>query len=599
MTKTLKSILCILLSAVLLTSTLTVAFAEQKTDCDGTDYFPTIIIPGLFQSQTYLYNDDGTVNENYEEPFFLDSTVVIIVKALFGAFLPLVSMLLTQSDSRGTFATAFAKTLGNIICERIKSDENGKFVYNIDAAHYNYSFAECSEEEQNHILSCIPISAYFDIAGEDHMYFFSYCSFGNIASITDELYEFIEMVKEETGHDKVNIVPISQGGTLCNYLLEYYPQVYDDLNRIIYVVPALDGSSLISDIYTEGLLDDDDALYGYMLPSLIDDELTGNLINLALRIIPKDVLNDTLDVAVDYLIENYLKNSTCLWALVTQEDYPTCREKYLSGDENAEIRSQTDAYYQAQVNSDANILKAIDAGVEVFNIVNYNYSLYAIVDSWDEVNADGIIQLDSTSMGAYSLGVNVELPDGYVQQGNSYDTCSDPENHNHIDPYNIVDASTGLLPDHTFYFYNGDHERTGSNDALVALVVRLLTDETFTDVYSYPDEFPQFNNARNTKSIRNTLKSVEKWDFNELSEEDAAELEASIEQVYTMLSHTNVDLEETEQAQARFYIIYNKICGIETKEDGFFTKLLNKTVSVIADFVDEKIGAQGYSDALK
>ena len=105
------------------------------------------------------------------------------------------------------------------------------------------------------------------------------------------------------------------------------------------------------------------------------------------------------------------------------------------------------------------------------------YSLYAIVDSWDNVNADGIIQLESTSMGAVSYGVDVELPEGYVTEN---PRCTNPD-HNHIDPHNIVDARAGLLPDHTFYFYNQNHEKTGNNDVVMLLAVELLTDENFKD----------------------------------------------------------------------------------------------------------------------
>ena len=64
-----------------------------------------------------------------------------------------------------------------------------------------------------------------------------------------------------------------------------------------------------------GLLDDDDALYGYMFPSLLDkdQEMLAYLINLILRILPNADVNNIIDTAVHVLIEDYLEYSTMLW----------------------------------------------------------------------------------------------------------------------------------------------------------------------------------------------------------------------------------------------------------------------------------------------
>lgn len=561
------------------------------------EYEPTIIIPGLFQSETHLYHEDGSLaldkNGNpYSGPFFMDTTGEIILKAMKNVFLPLLSVIFTQQDRDNRFAESLAATLGAVLMEKIRCDANGQPVYNVDAEHYNYSFAECTEEEKAGILDSIPIQDYIDVAGEDHLYFYSYNSLGNLNDITKGLYDYIQLVKEETGHDKVNIVPISQGGTICNNLLEYYPQVMNDLHRIIYVVPALDGTELISSLYKNGFNCADDALYGYMMPSLLGEE-TGALVNIVLRILPKSVLKNALNETIQTLIQDYLINSTTMWAFVTSADYPSLADRYLSGEEHAAIRVHTDAYQQARVNSDANILKAIECGVEVFDISNYNYPLYTICDAWDDVNADGIIDLNSTGMGTYSLGVDKTLPEGYVQQGNSVGTCSDPAHHNHIDSYRIIDASTSLLPDHTFYFYDGDHERTGSDDALISLVVRLLLDDSFQDVYSYPDEFPQFNNARNTKSLRNDLADAKEL-LTELEGEDAERLTAVIDEAELMLSHTNVDLEETQKANDDFYAVYDEIRGKEPEKENFFTGIFNKAVVAISEKVEEKFGYNSF-----
>ena len=90
-------------------------------------------------------------------------------------------------------------------------------------------------------------------------------------------------------------------------------------------------------------------------------------------------------------------------------------------------------------------------------------------------------------MGAYAANIGETLPEDY-KQANTH--CSNPE-HKHISPDRVVDASTGLLPDTTFYFNGQKHEQTALNDTILKLALRLLEDDSIQDVYSNPD-FPQF-----------------------------------------------------------------------------------------------------------
>ena len=587
-----KKALSILLSVVLCFSVFVITgSAEEPCDCGNT---PSIIVPGLMQSATYLYNDDGTINTDYEAPFFLEDTSTIVMTALKNVLAPLVKVLLTQQDTDGKFAQAFADTLGSILGERIRADENGNGVYNVEADLYNCSFADCTPEQQAHILNNVPIQSFLDAAGEDHLYYFSYNSFGNLDQITARLYNLIQQVKEETGHDKVNLVPISQGGVVTNNLLELYPDVVDSFEKMVYVIPCLDGTAIISDLYVNGLLDDPDAIYGYMIPELLGDDMTSKLVKIVLRILPEAVVQDMLDRAVDTLFGVTLKNNTTMWAFLKTKDYQIAADKYLSGEENAEIRRQTDSYQKARENSDANILRAIEHGVQVFNIVDYNVNLYPIVDSWNKINADGVIDLDSTSMGAYAAPVGETLPEGYTQQGNDFGTCTDPS-HNHIDPYNIVDASTGLIPDHTFYFYNAPHEETGRNDVLIGLIVDILLDDNFTSVYSYPEKYPQFNEARRGRDLRNLSARAHAL-LENAGEDEYPELRAALAKVDDLIDDTVVNYEETNAAKAELEMQF-KIANGETvtEQKSVFDTLLEKMVDVVYNYVEANYANKSFS----
>lgn len=578
---------------------------EVMTACKGhCGQCPSLVIPGIFQSEVFLYDENGEIavnadGEQYAGPFYLESTMEIVKVALSKALVPLIMALVLQRDVADMLATNVGEAIGEILMTNIKCDENGDPIKDIRATKYPTSVEYLSEHDREHILDNVPLQKYIDVAGADHLYFFSYYSLGNMIDTVEELYDYIQLIKKQTGHDKINIVPISQGGSLANMLLQMYKDkgrdISEDINRIVYVVPAKNGSTLVGEIIEYGLLDDDEAIYGYMIPKLLEGDWYGYLINLALRIFPKDVLNSILDSAVKGLVDG-LKYSTLIWGLCPKENYPAGAEMYLSDESTKEIRRQTDIFYQAQCNADQNILDAIASGVKVFDICGYNYSLYAIVDSWDNVNADGIIQLESTSMGAVSYGVDVQLPEGYVTENPH---CTNYE-HNHIDPHNIVDARAGLLPDTTFYFYNQNHEKTGNNDVVMRLAVDLLTDENFVDVYSYPDRYPQFNTARNTKGISNDIKAAKTMDFSAMDPAVAAELEAAIAKVEAELENTVVDNESLDAAKEEFYAARAKARGEQypAENEDQTNEILGKIFKLASDVTYKFFGPRGWFDIM-
>lgn len=600
---------CILTVCIILASVSVIAVAVETAN---TEYYPSIVIPGIFQSEVKLYDENGDVMLNsegkeYSPPFFMGETMEIVEQALTKALMPLTSLLALQYDINGRCADAVAEVLGSALLSRVASDNQGKLIFNVKATEYNTNAANLSDYDLDYILDQIPLNDYVDIAGAENLYFYSYVSFGNMKEIAEGLYDLIQIAKEESGKDKVNLVPISQGGSVATALIQYYEdtegiEFADDVNRVCYIVPAADGSSLLGEIYEYGLLDDADALYGTMFPSLLDsDQQTlAYLINIILRILPNADVNNIIDTAVDVLVEDYLEYSTALWGLIPSANYPAAAEKYLSDEEDKFIREQTDWYYNAQCNLDSYLLKYKSQGVEIFDIVDYNCSLYQICDSWDDVNADGIIQLDSTSFGATSLGVDVKLPDDYTAAG-TYCTCGNPENH--IDSYRIVDASTGILCERTFYFYGQNHEQTARNDVIIKLATRILTDESFENVYSDP-AFPQFNNSRNSRGFISTIKQWQEYDASALSSADAAELAAALEQAQTVIDNTVVDNEEYEAAKSRLEsIIYKIQNGTEKpapqpENEWSFDAVLLKLIKFYSDLLLRFFGGKGFSDIL-
>lgn len=593
-----KKVVSVFMAVIMILSCMSILGFAKKAEVT-----PTIIIPGLFQSETYHYvngeKETDADGNPLAAPFYISISKEFIGAALTNALVPVLSMFIRQEDKDQAAAKVVAELASDLLMAKQATDANGVLDPDVKPEVYNGSFATLTDVQKEHVLKSFPVQEYFELAGAEYLYVFNYVSTGNMIQTANDLYDYIQFVKEDVGSDKVNLVSVSQGGSITNGLMKVYKEkgisISEDVNRIVFTVPALDGAALLGDAYRYGLNDESAQLYTTMFPSVLGkDGYLGYLINLLVRLMPKADVSNLLDIVGDTLINKYLRYSTLLWGLIPSGDYPACREMYLAGDDMAEIRRQADWYYDAQLNSEQYVLDAIDDGVKVFDIVDTNVELYQLAVSHDVVQADGIIHVDSTSMGAYSVNVNTKLPANYVAARNN---CSDPANHDHTDPEGIMDVCSGLLPEHTFYFSGQNHATTASNDVIMTLIINILTDENFVDIYSYPERFPQFNYSRETFQLRTDVDTMRDYDTSTLSSADANELAGAIAQVDEMLANTVVDVDEFKAANDRFYKIFDKIMG---NDELFSDKSTSRALYLVSRTVSDTLyyvyGDAAYSE---
>lgn len=589
MKKSILRAISVFLCAVMLVSAGSIgAFAtDKRTDCgDDCEFYPTIIIPGLGQSGVYVVDENGEILRNSDgKKVSAFPAYIQIPKVIKTAALPLLLSLATQRDMG--LSDALAKVIEDAFGINA-SDLEAQNTGNVALESYLYSYAECSEEEQAVINSHIPFDKYHTDLPKDHLYYFTYNSFGNHIDIADRLYEYIQMVKEQTGHDKVNIVPISQGGTVASAMFEYHPEVMDQLHKVLFIVPALDGSTIIGDVFNDRInfLDADYLYHGFLENLGLLDKQTAKIVEIALRILPDEVLMEALNKAVDVLVEKIMIRSTSMWALCPSGDYESAAELYLSDPEMASIKEQTYKYYQAQLHADDNIQKLLDKGVQVFNVVEYDFPLINVGETWDTQNADYIIQVDSTSMGAYLANVGETLPEDY-QQKNTH--CSNPD-HNHISPDRVVDASAGLLPDTTFYFDGQRHDLTQHNDVILEIAFELIAHDDITDVYS-DERFPQFNIGRDVREIETLIELSKEVNTAKLSAEKADAIDNAVKAAEAVLADSTVTADEFDEAAANLTaaLVDAGAMKAEKEKNSAF-------VEKISNWLYENYGTNGFSE---
>ena len=543
---------------------------ETETDCGGNcEHSPVIVLPGINHSPTHLYDEN-------DEPYMYNGSHV-------GGTLLILN---EEALSTGAIVKAVAAVLGTLLLQTNlgldkiaynlvsdifkfqKCDENGDHIANLKTQRWNHSLEHMTQDDIDWTYRMVPMKPLVDVIGEDHVYFFTFNLVGDPMDSADELKEYVEMVKEQTGHDKVTFLPVSLGGTILTAYLEKYG--HEDLDQIVNAVACLDGTDIVADFMAREWRLEDEYLYHQFFANIfVESEgvpTIGYLINTLLHIVPRSGIDELLTGAMSAILDTLMLNCPQFWAMIPSYRYDALAERYLS--DKPVLKARTDAFQQARLNLKQNILDAVADGVRVNSIAGANldfgeemYTYFNIVASAEQHNSDGIVNLNSTTLGATGAAHDQTLSD-IEYESNTY--CSDPT-HNHISPDNMVDASTAILPENTWIFLDQYHE-VGRNDVVLNLAKAIILGDV-TDVNSDPENYPQFNTRCYTYSLRRwKLPDAKKVDQSTLSAEDKAELNAAIAQAEEALAITVSDQELVDAAEARIIAILHKI-GAEGYED--------------------------------
>lgn len=576
MKKTRKLVSVILVLAVILTAL--PMFAAAKNENDYVPAFdrdtPVIIIHGIGQNDTYIVDEDGNRLKDKSGGDLTGWPLEIDIGALLKTALPsLLMAVITRKDSG--LQQAMKKAAYNLLYA-IHKDSEGNYENNVEVPCYQCPISEMPEDIREMYYRRLPMQECGEIIGEDNVYVFGYDSLGDVATTARLLHEFItETVMPQTGAKQVNICPISMGGSVAVQYLEMYPQDYKLIKKMVYVVPAINGSDIVGDILVGNLsIEDRDALYSDIFTTLMGESIGTNLLNMVLRILlPNEVLKGMVYGLADGVVEAAIRNTTQLWALCPTEHYPEARAKWLADEEHRVMAEKVDAFMLARDHFEANQNQMIAGGTQVYDVVCYGLPLFPLSKNYNKTNSDGIIQSSSTSMGATFADLGTTLPADYQAKG-TY--CSNPD-HDHISPDRMVDPTTGLLPDTTWYFYGQSHESLANNDVCLKLAVNIMVDDNMVDVYSNVKAFPQYNYARNTKKVDSWIEDFAEFETDGVAADKLAAAEAAIERCKALENETVIDSAAWENAQAQ---LEEALVGIgmikasgKSKTEVFFIKV--------------------------
>ena len=307
-----------------------------------------------------------------------------------------------------------------------------------------------------------------------------------------DLDAYIQEVKEITGADKVDIYGLSHGGQYGTSYLYYYGHK-GDVRNAIFGNPATLGTSAVGSFFTGEYVDAnlEDVIafvehgfeyekdWEWLLQLLLLDEALVEIINSAL--VNTDLLEGIVLIPSlwDFVPHNYFENAL--------------QYVGLNADTNGKLYNDT-VKFHADVNNDG------------FNLANKLADLkasgmkigYVCGSGYDSVNGkyNSDILIDTyLSSGSNCALADETFPSDYTQANT---VCNNPD-HYHISPEFDIDASTGFLPDATWYVRNQGHGMIMHDEYSKNLVHDFLWGD-IENVYS-SKEYPQFNMSQNNGEI--------------------------------------------------------------------------------------------------
>ena len=555
-----RAISLILCLAMLAGATAVTCYAaDGKCNCG---HCPLIVLPGINHSPTYLYDEnDKPVMDSKGEKQIGGTLLILNTDDLLKKILPkaLFSLLATIATQHNILLDKVAYEAAATAFSIQKCNDEGNYVNNLKTQRWNYPLSQMTEDEVNWVYRMVPMQRIVDIIGADHTYFYTFNLVGDPMQSAKELDEYIDMVKKQTGHDKVDLLPVSLGGTILTAYLDAYG--HKDINSIVGVVACLNGTDIVADLMARDFNISDEYLHHEYIPTILKESngrgTLGYLINCILHILPQAGFNALLTGAMSGLLDTMVLNCPQMWAMVPSYRYDALASRYLSA--KPVLKAKTDRFQQARLNLKQNILDAVADGVKV-NFISGSglafgeemYTFFSIMSSSGKVNSDGIINLSSTALGTTgTVG-------GATIAKQAHDNPDYP-GYSYLSPDGTIDISTAVLPDNTWVFLKQYHE-VGNNDVVLNLAKALLLGE-IENVHSNPAKYPQYNYFCNTKTLR-------RWRINDgkealkktdLSEEDRAEIVAAIAQAEAVLEMTVADQTAVEAAQARLDTILYKV----------------------------------------
>lgn len=569
---------------------------ENGTLQDYENYAP-LIAQGKHSKRWNLFN---SFDEAFEDSSTIKTILKVVTQLLFSSFIR--KSVFNKDDISSLIKSLFRF---NLVNEDGNSDARVVTPrYTMPVSQFPGAVSEDGtyrSEAKERFYSSIPCK---DIAKEklgenyeDYLYVFNYSAFSYTSKNVAGLHEFIETIIKENkvGAKDVVLVPMSMGASVVTAYMSAYPTRADShIRRVVSIVGAWDGSDVVADLLTQQYCENSaDLFYNGLIGELVG-EPWGYVVNIALRLFPKKVLRDFIDIALEALSKELFCSTPSLCNLIPLDRYDEVKS-LISSDV---VRKEADDFQKGKESIRQTMSSLESEGVTFSFISGYglpfgaqtaDYRMFGFMKSSPITNSDEIINIDSTAPGT-----------SYVTPGTTFSSTDGRE----ISPDGSIDISTTYYKDSSWFFYEQKHELEYNNTALsLAIELALGNIKIVDDCDNLAEDgyyYPQFNGARNLKKLsKNYLPDLEKY-CAETGYELTDAQKATLDSVKAMTSSTVNDFDKDNELIESFrqMLIDIGVYG-KDKQDSAFDKVLNDTLKGANDLTYKIFGAKGFLDFAK
>lgn len=457
-----KKILSVILAVLLAFSAAIPCFAvEEKCNCGQA---PIIYVAALGSGD--VIRDEGTENERI---LFRPDTVDVLKDFL--PIIPAVALLAATKnyDAFGdVLISCVNKTFGDLAL-----DGNGNSKPNVTSEKFHPDTAD---------------------HGDDTNYYFGYDFRLDPVENAQKLHTYVQEVKELTHHDTVRFRASSMGGVVAMSYIKLYGTA--DIETIIFQCCPILGTAVAGELYNGKVEINKDALvrYGSQALPALDSDFFAGVLYIVLEALDMCGVLDYLLTIADKLVDN-LKDKIfdeCLipifgtlpgiWSFVPDEYYESGKQfMKIDPTTQAGLIKKLDFYhYEVQGKASELLHGAQKAGTTVYILCGYDMQRTPLVTAYMETS-DGTVDTKYASCGATCAPLGQTLGDGYKQA-----KLSDK---NYLSPDGMVDASTCILPESTWFVKKMLHCKT--HDGFTELYKWMNASDNQLTVFDN-EKYPQY-----------------------------------------------------------------------------------------------------------
>lgn len=458
---------------------------------------PVLLIAGFTEYALVDANGDGAFPPSNDK----------IIDTVKNALTPLG--LLLQKDYKG-FCDGAIPVVNNLLApiacnpDGTIKDNTVKLADQFTEPVSAYGIDKVTEEE---VFDRALVNSVVDKVGAENVYLYGLDWRKSMSELASDINDYVTKIKTDKGVDKVSIAGHSMGGAVLSTYIATYG--YDSLSNITMVNSAFNGLEMLGQLFSGNIKIDSAALL-----DLITENIGNDVLSKILG--ATQILNSAIPLVEDFLAAENEDGGTykdtlfsqCIvpsfgyipgiWSLVPDKDYETAKaymkahmieNQTLDGVSSDKIAAdwaifeeKIDSYHNIQVNTGELLKEAKADGVTVTVLSNYNLTIAPVTPAAN-LTSDGVIETVYTSGGAICADKGKTLGDGYKQAALSGE--------NHLSADNIIDASTCLFPENTWFIKNCQHSNFDYTENACDIYVKLITAETQPTVNTWRD-YPQF-----------------------------------------------------------------------------------------------------------